>query len=303
MPRYPPILASCGQMTKRFQKVWSGVCRLILVCFVLYAVVCLALTLWQRHMIYVPPHFSADYVDYAAKKAHLERWRDASGQAVGMKWLSPRQPAVGRLLIVYGNGGWSIGCQHYAVDLQEAAPFDVFILEYPGYAGRVGAPSQASLFNAANDAMRLLGTNQPLYILGESLGTGVASYLAGAYPRQISGLILLSPYNRLTDVAQQRMPWIPVWLLLLDRFPSEDFLSHYHGPVGIAVDECDNVVPEKFGLRLYDGYLGPKRLWRFPDCGHITIGEPPAQFWTEVLAFWQTNRPAARYAGAANAVE
>ena len=78
---------------------------------------------------------------------------------------------------------------------------------------------------------------------------------------------------------------------MVDRYPSQDYLRRYHGPVGIMVDGRDTVVPEKFGRRLYDGYPGPKRLWRFPEGNHISIPEPPAKFWGEVLNFWQTNPP------------
>ena len=78
--------------------------------------------------------------------------------------------------------------------------------------------------------------------------------------------------------------------MLIDRFPSTDYLKDYHGPVGIMVDGRDEVVPEKFGIRLFDSYTGPKRLWRFPDSGHIAIEEPP-RFWSEVLDFWRTNKP------------
>jgi pimeloyl-ACP methyl ester carboxylesterase len=75
----------------------------------------------------------------------------------------------------------------------------------------------------------------------------------------------------------------------MDRFPSEDDLRRYHGPVGVMVDGRDQVVPEKFGLRLYHDYTGPKRLWEFPQGGHIEIAEPPAKFWAEVIKFWQPN--------------
>jgi pimeloyl-ACP methyl ester carboxylesterase len=195
-------------------------------------------------------------------------------------------------LVVYGNGSWSAGCAHYADGIQSVAAFDVYILEYPGYADRAGSPSQNSVFQAADEALQLLDTNRPTYVLGESLGTGVAAHLAGTHPDQIAGLILLSPFNRLTGVAQNRMPFLPVRLLLVDRFPSEVYLTHYHGPVGMTVDGFDNVVPEKFGQLLYDGYAGPKHLWRFPGGNHIAIAEPPARFWGEVLAFWQTNASA-----------
>jgi len=100
---------------------------------------------------------------------------------------------------------------------------------------------------------------------------------------------LISPFNRLTDVAQNDYPALPVHQLLVDRFPSEKYLRHYQGKVGITVDGRDNVVPEKFGLRLYRGYAGPKKLWEFPGGGHCDIMEPPSKFWKEVVEFWQTN--------------
>jgi pimeloyl-ACP methyl ester carboxylesterase len=248
-------------------------------------------------LIYCPPHFTAKQVDQSARVAGLERWYNRAGQAIGMKRLSPSQPATGRLLIVYGNGSWTVGCAHYADEIQRLAPFDVFILEYPGYADRAGSPSEQHIFRSADEAIQLLGTNQPLYLLGESLGSGVAAYLAGTYPHDIAGTILLSPYDHLTGVAQVRMPFLPVWFLLVDRFPSADYLSNYHGPVGILVDGRDNVVPEKFGQRLFNSYAGPKQLWRFPDGQHISIPEPQSQFWDEVVKFWRTEQVSSGTAG------
>jgi pimeloyl-ACP methyl ester carboxylesterase len=94
-------------------------------------------------------------------------------------------------------------------------------------------------------------------------GTGVAAYLAGTHPDQVAGVVLFAPYNRLADAAQYHYPILPVHLLLVDRFPSEDYLRNYHGPVGVLVAGEDQVVPEKFGRRLYDGYAGPKRFGNF----------------------------------------
>jgi hypothetical protein len=149
--------------------------------------------------------------------------------------------------------------------------------------------SQSSLFNAADEAFQMLPTNKPIFLIGESLGSGVASYLAGTYPDKISGLVLISPFNRLTSVAQNHYPILPVRLLLVDRFPSEKYLRNYHGKVGITVDGKDTIVPEKFGLRLYNSCTGPKKLWEFPDGGHCQIMKPQTEFWKEVAEFWQTN--------------
>ncbi len=254
-----------------------------------YLVACAVVSFNQRWFIYVPPVYTTRHMDRLAQTANLERWTNSAGEAIGMKRLSAVQPARGSVLILYGNGSCTVNCAQYVEDIQSVTALDVFILEYPGYADRPGSPNQISLTLAADNALMMLPTNQPVYLVGESLGTGVAANLAGVYPDRIAGLILLSPFNRLTDVAQYHMPVFPVHLVLIDRFPSEDDLSRYHGPVGVMLDGRDNVVPEKFGRSLYDGYAGPKRLWEYPESGHIVIGEPPAKFWGEVLKFWQTS--------------
>ena len=192
-------------------------------------------------------------------------------------------------MILYGNASTATGCEHYINDIQSVAGFDVFILEYPGYEDRPGSPSQSSLFSAADEAFRMLSANRPIYLVGESLGSGVASYLAGTYSNNIAGLVLISPYNCLTDVAQNQYPLLPVRCLLMDRFPSEKYLRQYHGKVGISVDGCDTRVPEKFGLRLYNSYGGPKKLWEFRDGVHCGIGAEPPKFWREAVLFLQTN--------------
>jgi len=222
-----------------------------------------------------------------AQSARLERWTNSAGQFIGLKRPAPKQPAEGVVLITYGNGSTAVGCEHYVNDIQNVAAFDVFILEYPGYADRPGAPSQKSLFRAADEAFQLLATNKPVYLVGESLGTGVAAYLAGTHPDQVAGVVLFAPYNRLADAAQYHYPILPVHLLLVDRFPSEDYLRNYHGPVGVLVAGEDQVVPEKFGRRLYDGYAGPKRLWEFPLDDHGSVMERLPNVWKQIIAFWQ----------------
>jgi len=260
---------------------------------VFYVAVCIYFAVWQRSYIYFPTVSTSKQVDDLARSAKLERWKDASGRSIGMKRLCTRQPAEGRVLVVYGNGSSATGCAHYADVIQDVAAFDVFILEYPGYADRPGTPGQNSLFRAADEAFGQLPTNGPTCLVGESLGSGVAAFLAGKHADQVAGVALLGAYNCLTDVGQYQMPWLPVHLLLLDRFRSEDYLRHYHGPVAVLVAAEDEVVPEKLGRRLYDQYAGPKQLWKFEPGTHATVMDRPAKVWAQVIAFWQAEHIAA----------
>ena len=257
----------------------------------LYLLICIGGAIFQRQLIYYPSVYTREQVDQMVRGTGLERWTNSAGQFIGFKQPSPKQPAEGSVMVMYGNASTAIGSGDYADEIQAVAAFDVFILEYPGYEDRPGRPSQRNLFNAADEAFQMLSTNKPIYLVGESLGTGVASYLAGTYSNKITGIILISPFDSLTDVGQSHFPLLPVRLLLVDRFPSKRYLRGYHGKVGITVDGKDSVVPEKFGLRLYHGYTGPKKLWEFPDGEHCQIMEQPSEFWRGVVEFWQTNSP------------
>jgi uncharacterized protein len=268
-------------------RIFASVRRIVLVCLVVYGLACLLVAFEQRKLIYYPTTIAPARVDAMARSAGLERWRTPAGDIVGMKRLALRQPAAGQILVTYGNGGTAVGVSHYADDIQQQTNFDVFILEYPGYEDRPGKPTERHLFAAADTALQLLATNRPLYIVGESLGTGVAAYLAGTHPNIISGIVLIAPYEQLAGPAQQRFPWLPVRLLLADRFESGRYLRQYHGPVGVLVGGADQVVPETNGYRLYNSYSGPKQLWRFPQDDHGDLFSRLPAIWSQLIALWQ----------------
>jgi pimeloyl-ACP methyl ester carboxylesterase len=255
----------------------------------LYFLVCLIMAIAQRSLEYHPHVYDSAQVDRIAQSANLERWTNSDGANIGFKRLSPTHPAIGSILITYGNAGSATGCAHYVNDIQNVAAMDVYILEYPGYEDRTGHPAEKTFFAAAADAFQIIPTNKPVYLLGESLGSGVASYLAGTFTNRIDGIVLLSPFPSITDVGQHRYPFLPVSLLLVDKFASEKYLRNYHGKVAVTVDGRDDVVPEKFGLRLYNSYEGPKKLWSYPNGGHIEIYLPHTKFWKEAIAFWRDN--------------
>ena len=263
---------------------------ILLFCLALCLLTGIVCTVFQRKFIYFHTVFTRAQVDELARKSNLERWKNPSGETIGMKRLSPKQPAEGQILVAYGNGDSATWCARYADVIQSVAAFDVFILEYPGYEDRPGSPSQTSLFLAADEAIGLLPTNVPIYLVGESLGTGVAAYLGGTYPDKVAGMVLFAPYNRFIDVVQYHSRITPLRGLLTERFPSDDYLRNYHGPVGILVAGKDWVIPEKLGRRLYDGYAGPKHLWEFPTDDHQSVTKRSPEFWKEeVIKFWQAN--------------
>lgn len=259
--------------------------RVLLALYLMSAAGCAA---FQRKMIYFPTVASTEELDQFAKLRGLERWKNSSGQNIGWKRTSPIQPAQGQVLITHGNGGCAVHRLDFAEPLRQSAAMDVFILEYPGYGDRKGTPSQNALFAVAEEAFQSLPKTAPVYLVGESLGTGVAAHLAGTHP-EIAGVLLFAPYNSLVDVAQHHLKIFPASWILRDRFTSEKYFKQYHGPVAIVVGGRDEVVPQKYGRRLFDCYGGPKQLWEVSQAGHNDIHTQSGEYWSEIISFWKTN--------------
>jgi pimeloyl-ACP methyl ester carboxylesterase len=253
--------------------------------FIVYFFFCMCMGFAQRAFIYYPEVYDTATVERMAQSHQLVRWTNAAGTNIGFKRMSPTQPSQGSVMMMYGNGSTATDSGYYADNIQNVAALDMYILEYPGYEDRPGKTTEKNIFAAAGEGFEMLPTNKPVYLVGESLGTGVASYLAGTFPNRVTGMILISPFNNLPSVARYHFPILPAGALLLDRYPSEDYLRNYHGKVGVTVDGRDIVVPQKFGLRLYNAYDGPKKLWEFPEGGHCEIRQPPEVFWKDAIDF------------------
>lgn len=229
-----------------------------------YGAVCLLLFLMQRQMLYYPSSMALEAQLAYAPGADLEPWRDAAGTRIGWKRERPGAAAAQRWLVFHGNAGLAVQRAYWADALQRVSPdrtLSVYILEYPGYGRRDGSPSENAITAAAVAALDMLGADgKRTHLLGESLGCAVAAQVARARPKRVGGLVLVSPFNCLADVAAFHYPWVPVRGLLRDQWRSDEALRGFAGPVAILAAERDGVVPAKFAQRLHDGHPGRKQL-------------------------------------------
>jgi uncharacterized protein len=251
----------------------------------------------ERSMIYFPQTApEARLVEQAASE-NLVPWRTENGERIG--WMTPpadaadSRPAV---VVFHGNAGHAAHRAYYARGFAAAtrdAPWQVYLFEYPGYGSRPGAPSESALTAAALAAVQSVraASPRPLYLVGESLGGGVACAVAAQHPEHIHGLLLVTPFSSLQAVAQEHYPAWLVGLLLRERYDNVTALSRYRGPVAVLLAGRDEVVPATLGRALYDSYGGPKRLWVQEASTHNTLSfDPRARWWREVVDFLQTPR-------------
>jgi pimeloyl-ACP methyl ester carboxylesterase len=247
----------------------------------------LLITVFQRQLLFVPRKIPMENAIRLASENALMPWVDGAGGFIGWRRPGGLLPA-GSVLIVHGNGGSAFDVAHLADTINGATDLESYLLEYPGYGPRGGTPTEASLLAAADAAFENLPTNRPIYVVSESLGTGVAAHLAQKFPARVAGLVMFAPYDRLASVAQCHYPFLPAYFLLRDRFAPVDWLKDYRGPVKIVLAGADEVIPPERGRKLYDGYPGPKSLQIIRGAGHGGPAWRSPQWWRQVVEFWRS---------------
>jgi pimeloyl-ACP methyl ester carboxylesterase len=247
------------------------------------------LTLAQRRLLYPPCKTSRTNLLAVAEEARFTCWENSEGQAIGWYRTDPAGVARYSILLLHGNAGCAPDWFHYADAFQAVESIDFFIMEYPGYGGRAGPATQTNILRAAEDALENIPTGYPIFLVGESMGTGVATWLAGKYDDRISGVFLVAPYDSMTAVAKKHLPLFPVKAMLRDKYPSSVWLDQYRGPLAVLLAGKDKVIPPELGRALFENYRGPKKLWVEPKANHNEIHRPAARVWKEVVEFWKEN--------------
>ena len=213
--------------------------------------------LWglQRQLVYFPDTTAVPPADDVIPGAEDVTLHTADGLELGA-WFVPAAGGRDRgmaVLVAPGNGGNRASRAGLATQLARRG-LGVLLMDYRGYGGNPGSPSEEGLAadaDAAVQALEDLGypPGRTLYF-GESLGTGVVAALQARHPP--AGVVLRSPFPELADVGAHHYPWLPVRTLLRDRFPVEQHLATSDVPVTVVYGDADSVVPTALSARVAD---------------------------------------------------
>lgn len=244
--------------------------RLLLLAVMGIVAAYLALVVWvyfcQRSLQYFP-----SFRDSEGRGGDvLQPWRDASGGFLG--YVRPAPGAREAILFFHGNGGEALD----RAWLDKLVPRDVlfFVAEYPGYGAKPGKTTEEAIFHDAEiayDEAHRAG-KLPLSVMGESLGSGVAVYVASRRP--VTRVALISPFSSALDVAKSAYPYLPVQFLMQDRFLSTEYLKKVDVPLHVVHGDADEIIPLALAKKLMDDYRGPKTLTVLKDVGHNDISGP-----------------------------
>jgi pimeloyl-ACP methyl ester carboxylesterase len=204
---------------------------MLLVALAFYALACVAMYFSQRSLIYYPqPRQSGDGASVFTLPVD------------GAQLDISTRPMAGPLAVVY-FGGNAEDVAGSLPELADAFPAHaLYAMHYRAYGNSTGKPTEKALFA---DALLLFdkvrAQHAGVTIVGRSLGSGVASYVASVRPA--ARLVLVTPYDSMVGIAARHYPRMPVRLLMSDKFESWRYAPLVAAPTTLIMAEHDEIIP------------------------------------------------------------
>jgi pimeloyl-ACP methyl ester carboxylesterase len=258
--------------------------KILLLALISYITLLLLVFIFQRHLLYLPSQFRLS--EQGAMEEGLLYWPSVSDY----RGFIPQEKAAsaeGTVIIFHGNAG---AAYHRSFYVKALSPLGlrVILAEYPGYGGRAGQPSEKILVKDALETIRLSYQQygEPLFLWGESLGSGVVSSAVSQTDIPLKGVVLFLPWDSLPNLAQTHYWYLPARWLVQDKYNNLNNLRQFAGNVAVILAQNDEVVPVQHGRKLYDSITTKKKLWLFANATHNEMPvAPELQWWQEVIEF------------------
>ncbi len=236
------------------------VLSLLMLAAITYLGICAALFFYQRKLIYFPQ-----------PRADLRAPTLALSTEAGTTLVSTREIQSYRALLFFG--GNADDTSGYLNAFSASHPnHAIYLMHYRGYGGSSGAPTEDALFMDALSLFDLAyAKHKEVIIVGRSLGSGVAAYVASVRP--VAKLILVTPYDSIERVAAGQFPWVPVSFLLKDKYESWRYAPKITAPTLLIAAANDNLIPAKHTLALLDTFSkGVATMKTIANVDHNSIG-------------------------------
>jgi len=229
---------------------------LLLLILAAYLAMCALVFVRQRSMLYYPQAFDGGTV------LALD-----GGARVGV--TLHEEPGSGAV-IYFGGNAEAVG--YSLPELQAVFPGQsLYLMHYRGYGATPGEPTEEGLFADAQALYEYVRARHPqVTLVGRSLGSGIATRLASM--KAVDRLVLVTPYDKMAVVASHHFRWLPVSLLLRDRYDSASYAPKVNAPTTILAAERDEVIPRASSEALYRSFRpGLATFQLAPGVGHNDI--------------------------------
>ena len=226
--------------------------------FLAYTIILLLTYFFQRNLLYHPSenNYQGDNINFNYQEVFIEVEKNISLKSWFIKKDIKKNKTI---LFFHGNAGNLTNRIHKLNELDKL-DINILIISWRGFSGNSGKPTEKNLYDDAKKSVQWLNKNgiknKDIFLYGESLGTGVVTELG--QDNSFAGIILESPFTSITDAAKIYYPYLPINLLVKDRYDSINKIKNINIPVLIMHGKKDDVVPFKMGQKLFDAANKPK---------------------------------------------
>jgi len=257
--------------------------KVVLWIVAVYAVICVVAYFGNRRFMYFPDPARTPPAE--AGLDSIEEVEIATSDGVTLvAWQAPAK--ADKPTILYFHGNWANAANRASkIDTILESGFGIFYLNNRGYGGSGGKPTEqnniADAIAAYDHLVKYGASADKIVAYGESLGSGQAVRLATQ--RTVAAVLLEAPLTSTVDVARAAYFWLPLGLLLTDKYNNERNISSVTAPVLVLHGAQDEVIPVEMGWQVYRAANEPKRIEVFPQGAHSDLFEHGA--WRTVQAF------------------
>ncbi len=252
----------------------------------IYALLCGLLYLFQDKLIFFPPRPVADV--YHKLKQNEVSFISKSEILQGVRisgWKTDINPDASKTVIYFGGNAEDVVYFNYEAENLKIR--QVFSFNHPGYGSSEGQASQKNLYQSALDAYDFVIEEYKLkpheiIVIGRSLGSSVAAYLGAN--REISALILITPFDSIRNMAAARFKYFPVKYILKHSFYTIEHIKKIKSKVLILAAEQDEMIPRVHLQKLIEAAGTNTRFVKYQAVGHNTIQTHP-EYYNEINRF------------------
>lgn len=228
----------------------------------------------QRKMQYHPTG-KIQPLSFYMLNSFLEQTLTTSDGVNILGWFKrPEDSSKPIILYFQGNAG-NIGDRAHKLEVFAKRGYGILAISYRGYAGSEGNPTEAGLIKDGEAALAFLAKQgyetKNIILFGESLGSGVATQLA--VKADFAAVVLEAPFSSAVSVGQKTYWFVPVGLLLKDKFKSIEFAPKITSPVLIMHGTKDKIVPYSEGKKLFEAVKSKKKFVTVDGAGHLYFGD------------------------------
>ena len=231
---------------------------IFLIIIIIYFLIVVGVYLFQRNLLYHPQenNYSGDKLTVPIEKVIIKT--DDNIELIA--WYHKKNNNNYKtILYLHGNAG-SLKNRIHKINHFKEMNVNFLLLAWRGFNGNKGSPTEKGLYEDARSAIRWLKSQSieenNLIIYGESLGTAVAIEIS--QNKNFAGVILESPFTSMVDAGKNVYPYLPVKLLLKDKYESHKKIKNINIPTLIMHGKVDNIVPFYMGKKMYELANQPK---------------------------------------------